>query len=858
MRSSASRGFAAGLHSLARFCPGIQSRFRSVGALACALLIFTGIVAAAQKGAQSTREDGVRPIPNHVPAWANEENFIEAVPAGQQVNGLTLVLARHPDRQRAFEKLLADQQDPSSPQYHRWLTSTEIGERFGVSNAELDELTGWLESEGLHVDWVAPARDFIGFSGSAENVGTAFHTELNYYAVNGKRKISIESPPIVPAALAPRIKAITGLYTVRAEPSAHLRAAAPASGRKTWIASPEDSLGDGYYLIGPADFKTIYDVPTDLTGVGITVGIMGRAHTNFADYTAFQNLTGVTFKDPTEVVPTAYGGVDPGPPYKTQQTIETELLADQVEATADVDWISSIAPQAKVTLVVSALYSADDSDGLHDDAQYLVQSKPIPAQVIVVSFHVCEAEAGPSESDFWNGIFSQAAMEGISAFVSSGDGGAAGCDSKFQRPPASPAPISINALCASGYTTCVGGTEFNDASDPSRYWSGSNGAGLLSAMGYIPEGAWNDPYNSSTPPKTEAAASGGGVSEYIATPSWQTGTGVPAARTGRFTPDIAFSASGNNGYVFCLAALGETCTGGSLGLAEGTGADSDVMTGITALLVEKEGKAQGNLMPHLYEMAKSAPTAFHDVTVASSGVSSCSVNTPSLCNNSIPSPTGLTGGQKGYLVDVGYDEVTGLGSLDVGNFFSSYAPFKPPAAATGSASDVTSSAATLTGKVSPNGQMTQYWFLYGTSGSLANAGQSASAEISGSGTLAVSVKIKNLEPGQKYYYRLQSSSVGGDASGAISSFTTKKATQTITFAQPKNPVTTVNLGTTILLSATASSGLPVTFSVTEGHAKLNGDTLKLNTAGTVVVAANQAGGHHDLPAPEVTRKIIVK
>jgi subtilase family serine protease len=832
--------------------PGTAFRARTAASV---LFIFatllTGAAATAQPAAGLVE---FRAIPNHVPAWASAQNLVEAVPSEEKLEGMTIVLERHPDRQQAFERLLAEQQDPSSPEYQHWLTSDEIGERFGLTTEELDSITGWLESEGLHVDWVAPARNFIGFSGLAGDVGRAFQTELNYYAVNGKRKVSIDSAPVVPAALAPSIQAITGLYTLETAPSAHVHAAQADPGQIKGLASPEYTLGDGYYLIGPADFKTIYDVPADLTGEGVTVGIMGRAHTNFADYAAFQKLTGVSFKNPTEIVPTAFGGVDPGPPYTTKQTTYTDLLADQVEATADVDWISSVAPQANVKLVISSLYSKNYSDGLHDDAQYLVQSKPVPAQVIVVSFHVCEAEAGPSESDFWSGIFSQAAMEGISAFVSSGDGGAAGCDSKFQRPPANPAPISINAVCASGYATCVGGTEFNDASDPSKYWSGSNGSGLLSAMSYIPEGGWNDPYNSNTPPETEAAASGGGASVYISTPAWQTGTGVPAARTGRYTPDIAFAASGNNGYLFCLAATGETCSGGSLGLAEGTAAGSDVMTGITALLVEKEGKAQGNLMPHLYEMAKSAPSAFHDVTITTSGVNNCSVKTPSLCNNSIPSPTGLTGGQQGYLVGVGYDEVTGLGSLDVGKFFASYVPFKAPVAETGSAGAVTAVAATLTGKISPNGQVTQYWFLYGTSSTLANANESASAELSGGGTSAVSTTIKNLTPGTKYYFRLQCSSVGGTSNGAISSFTTKKAAQTITFAQPKSPVKT---GTTITLSATASSGLPVTFSVIQGHAKLNGTTLKLNTVGTVVVAANQAGSHHYLPAPEVTRTIKV-
>ncbi len=822
--------------------------------LACAALIL-GASSMAQSASGAAGDRSLQPILDHVPSWAIEDNYIEAVPAEEPMEAMTIVLARHPDRQQAFEKLLADQQDPASPEYHHWLNSDEIGERFGLSTEELDSIAGWLESQGLHVDWVAPARNFIGFSGVAGDVGRAFRTDVNYYAVNGQRKLSIDSPPMVPAALAPRIQAISGLYTIEAEPSSRLRSAPHDSRITAATASPQYTYGGEYYLIGPADFNTIYDVPTALTGKNVTIAILGRAHTDHADYDNFREWTGVSFADPTEVVPTAYGGKDPGPAYTSPPTGSAPTLPDQLEETGDVQREGSVAPDANFLLVVASTASG----GLQPDAQYVIQSNPVKAQIMTLGYHQCEYLAGPGEVDLWNGMYAQAAAEGISVFVSSGDGGAAGCDSKFETPPANPPPISINYLCSSSYITCVGGTEFNDASDYSKYWSQSNGAELSSALSYIPEGGWNDPLNTTvTPATTEAASSGGGVSLYIPTPVWQAGTGVPAPRTGRYVPDVAFSASGNNGYVGCLAAVGEPCTGSGSSLRfaafEGTSAGGDSMGAITALLVQQEGKAQGNLAPHLYEMAKSSPSAFHDVTVATSGVSNCSVKTPSLCNNSIPSATSLTGGQQGYLVGVGYDEVTGLGSLDVGKFLSSYTPFKPPASVTEAASDITPSAATLAGRVSPNGQVTQYWFEYGTSSTLSVANLTKTQVLSSGGSVAVSARIVGLIPGEKYYYRLQSSSLGGNSSGAVETLATKKATQTIAFAQPKSPE---SVGATIVLSATASSGLPVTFSVIKGHAKLSGDSLKLTTAGTVVIAANQAGSHHYLPAPQVARTIVV-
>jgi subtilase family serine protease len=818
-------------------------------------LLAVAIAGASSAGAQSDGPAEFRAIPNHVPAWANDGNFLEAVPAEQAMAPMTLVLARHPDRQQAFEKLLADQQDPSSPDYQHWLTSTEIGERFGLSTEELDEISGWLESQGMHVDWVAPARNFIGFSGSAGDVGGAFQTDLNFYTVNGERKMSIASPPMVPAALAPLVKAITGLYTLEAQPSAHVHDSRANSSPIAGSASPEFTFGSGSsanYLIGPADFNAIYDVPADLTGKGVTIGILGRAHTDFADYANFEKLAGITFANPTEIVPAAYGGKDPGPALTSPPTGSAPTFADQVEAEGDVMREGSVAPDVKLLLVVASAASG----GLHPDAQYLIQSDPVPAQIITAGYHECEAEAGPSEVDLWNSLFSQAAAKGISVFISSGDTGASGCGSKFAKPPNPPFPISINSLCSSSYLTCVGGTEFNDASDYSKYWNSSNEAGLLSAKGYIPEGGWNDPWNTDTPPTTQTAASGGGASEYIPTPSWQTGTGVPAARTGRYTPDLAFSASLNNGYLGCFAAAGAGCTSsGDFVAFAGTSAGADSMGGVTALLDQKLGKAQGNLAPHLYEMVKSSPSAFHDVTVATSGVSNCSLKIPSLCNNSLPSPKGLTGGQEGYEVGVGYDEVTGLGSLDVGRFLASYLPFKAPVATTGLASLVKAVSATLGGKVSPNGQETEYWFEYGTSSTLSSSFLTHTETLAGTSPVTVSARIAGLVPGTKYYFRLMGSSLGGNSTGKIATFATKKEAQTIIFTQPRSPV---KVGAVIALSAKSSSGLAVTFSVVKGHAKLSGSTLTVTAAGTVEVAANQAGNHYYLPATEVTRSITVQ
>jgi len=594
---------------------------------------------------------------DHHPLWANAANSIGAVPADASLNQFTLVLTRSAAQEQAFEQLLADQQNPASRDYHHWLTPNEIGERFGVSAADLVAIEGWLQSQGLHVNWISASRTFVGFGGSAADVGRSFSAELRYYNVNGAQRMSVAADPAIPQALGPVIGAVRGLYAIDEQPAVRTTVEqAPA---------PELTSSGGSHFVVPKDFATIYDIPAAYTGAGVTIGIVSWSRTNFADFDNFRLKTNTSFPNPIEIVPTSFGGVDPGPAYTTPQSC-ISCLTGQMEATLDVERAGSTAEGANILLMVSA--PSGRRDGIGADAQYLVNTSPVPAQIVNISFGACESSAGPSGVAYWNALFRQAAAEGISVFVSSGDSGASGCDAAFSKPPASPAPNSPNYICSSQYATCLGGTQFNDTSSPSTYWNSSNSAGFASASSYIPEGAWNESTTNSV------AGSGGGVSSVIATPSWQTGTGVPTERAGRYTPDISFTSAGHDGYFGCLAAIGGSCTGSPVSFVAfaGTSAATPGMAGIAALLDQKLGSAQGNLNPTIYALAASDPAAFHDTTVATSGVADCNVNTVSICNNSVASPTSLSGGQAGYLLGIGYDEVTGLGSLDVTAFLNNY------------------------------------------------------------------------------------------------------------------------------------------------------------------------------------------
>ena len=99
---------------------------------------------------------------------------------------------------------------------------------------------------------------------------------------------------------------------------------------------------------------------------------------------------------------------------------------------------TSVAPGATIDLIVSA--GTQIKDGIRIAAEYAVDTNPIPAQIMNISFGACEADAGQPGVQFWDSLFSQAAGEGISVFVASGDAGVAGCDTYFADSATKPDP----------------------------------------------------------------------------------------------------------------------------------------------------------------------------------------------------------------------------------------------------------------------------------------------------------------------------------------------------------------------------------------------------------------------------------
>lgn len=528
-------------------------------------------------------------------------------PADTRMDRMTLVLQPDAAQQQALEALLAAQQDPQSPEYHRWLTPEDFGQRFGAAQRDIERVVAWLESHGFQVEPVAASGRQIVFSGTAAQVQGAFHTEVHFYDFNGQRHYANATDPRIPEALAEVVGGVVSLHDFHSAPMHHVHAAA--------LATPQYTSGGSHYM-SPADFATIYDVAglysQAIDGSGQSIAVAGRSNLKLTDVQAFRGTFGLAANNPTVIL----NGPDPG-------IVSTD---EQGEATLDVEWAGAVAKNASVQFVVSA--STNSSDGVALSSQYIVNHNLAP--VMSLSFGACEAVMGTSGNQFWNTLWQQAAAQGITVLVASGDSGAAGCDSPTSSSATGGAGVS--GLCSPPYSTCVGGTQFADTSNPSAYWSASNAGNFASALSYIPEAAWN-----SSGPGLGLWAGGGGASQVYTKPSWQSGPGVPADGH-RDVPDVSLNSSTHDGYLVAL--------NGQFYVFGGTSASTPSLAGLMALVAQRSAARLGNANPVLYALAAKQANAgaavFHDTTAG---------------NNSVPGQTGFTAG-------AGYDLATGLGSVD--------------------------------------------------------------------------------------------------------------------------------------------------------------------------------------------------
>lgn len=576
------------------------------------------------------------------------------VPADLPMQRMLLVLSRDPAAESGLQQLLASQQDKSSPAFHSWLTPSQFAENFGVAPQDIQTLTSWLVSHGFRVNRVGASGMTIEFSGTAGQVTEAFHTPIHTYLVDGSPHYANSSDPQIPAALAPVVAGIATLHNSPKQSAVHVLGTAHRIGNTSaWQPDFTFSgpLGTRHFL-APGDFAKIYNAAplytAGLDGTGQSIAIVARNNINLSDIQIFRIAFGLPTNDPRIII----DGPDPGDVGGPEET----------EADLDVEWSGAIAPKATIDFVVSA--STNATDGTDLSALYIVDNNLAP--VMSMSFGNCEQSLGTAENAFFNNLWEQAAAQGITVVVSSGDNGPAGCDNPNQFSPAT-GGLAVNGVASTPFNIALGGTQFNENGADSTYWSATNGPDQSSALGYIPEVVWNescgDPNQCGQP---SLFASSGGASTLYAKPSWQVGTGVPNDGK-RDLPDFSLdAAAGHDGYLLCQSGICTTNSSGQLINAElvgGTSAAAPTFAAIMSLIVQKTNSRQGQANFVLYPLA----AAQNEAICNSSAVpqAQCIFNDITQGTNSVP-------GQLGSSASTGYDLATGWGSLNAANLAANW------------------------------------------------------------------------------------------------------------------------------------------------------------------------------------------
>ncbi|MGA2966531.1 MAG: protease pro-enzyme activation domain-containing protein [Terriglobales bacterium] len=636
---------------------------RCASALCVGLVVLCAVAAFAQGPSDSPKPIVTGPIDetqlvtlagNTTPAALRPQNDRGPVADNLLFDHLLLTLKPAPETEARLAKLIDQMHRRNSPEFHRWLTPQQLGERFGAAPQDRGTIQRWLESHGFTVNRVYQNGLVIDFSGTAAEVREAFHTEVhNLVLPNGEKHIANMRDPQIPAALAPAIEGIVSLHdffpSSRAVPLGPVADETADRGLR-----PRFNIkyqGQTFHAVGPYDFATIYNVlplwDRGFTGKGVTIALVedsSLAHES--DWSSFRNVFGL--KDFTDgnfqqIYPNCK---DPG------------QNGDEIEAALDVEWASASAPGANIEL--SACPNARSVSGL--DLAILNLLDLEPPDIISDSYGLCETISGQTEVALENREAQIATALGVTFFIAQGDTGADEC-APAERTPYSTLGINSGDNTASAYAVDVGGTDFMaqynadvNGIPTSDYWSAANDPETrASALSYIPEIPWNDsctsqliysdpvfggytePYgttgfcNSKLGHQFGYATAGSGGPSTCFTgkpfipgvvsgtckgnpkPSWQTGVpGIPNDGL-RDQPDVSlFSATGVWGsfLVECMSDEkqgGAPCSAKDDALLEGGGGTSfasPAMAGIQALIDQKYGR-QGNANYVYYALAAS-------------------------------------------------------------------------------------------------------------------------------------------------------------------------------------------------------------------------------------------------------------
>lgn len=502
-----------------------------------------------------------------------------------------------------------------------YLTTDEFANTYGQDPAIIQAIRSYLGQFGIETRVAADHLDIMA-NGTAGAFDAAFSVRLQDMEYDGRRFHGTKAPPMMPENLADAVLAVLGL-TNYGNFVDHL-VPALKSLRGTSLAKPGASVPVG---LAPADFALRYNV-TPLyqagdEGQGQSVGIVTLAATVPADAFSFWSTVGAS-TDPgrLQIVPVDGGAGAPS------------LNAGSLESSLDVEQAGAVAPQANVVV-----YEAPNTDYGFADAFYQAVSTDQVASLStswgysedLIQAAIASGSEAPAYAAVFNQVFQEAAAQGITVFVASGDGGAYQAYQDYGT-----TDLSVDFPADSPYVTATGATTLPGVQDygsfslsipKERTWGWDYLWPYWQALGFPDEAtaAENLPYGS-----------GGGYSAIFPEPSYQrallahayaavpyltpinrnsawsfdpTPAVVHGQRSGRALPDLVANGDPETGYGVYSSLL-QPVLGTPWIVAGGTSFVAPQMAAVIALIDQAVGRPVGFLNPQIYRFALSSESPF--------------------------------------------------------------------------------------------------------------------------------------------------------------------------------------------------------------------------------------------------------
>jgi kumamolisin len=438
------------------------------------------------------------------------------------------------------------------------VSPSEMAANYFPAAADYQQVAQWLTSQGFSIKPATEDRLSVFATGTVAQIEQVFGTKFGRVNMAGVEYTSALAAPTLPGELAPTVLGINGLQP-HLHPHRHFMRAQSLSPQNLSNYGPPYTVSQilqAYNANGLAQ-----------NGAGQTIGIVIDTFPNSGDLTSFWSINGIN---------QSLGNIE------EVQVVGGALPSPSGEETLDTEWSSSIAPGTKVRI-----YATTDLSFVHIDEAYGAIINDLPSQPslrqVSLTYGLGELYEPVSQIQTDSQYFATLAAEGVTIFVSSGDGGATPGPN---GPGDNTGPLQVESPACDPSVTAVGGTTL--------YLNTSTGARVSESAWYL---------------------SGGGQSVVFGRPAWQTGADMPSG-SGRLVPDVASVADPNTGAYLFL--------NGSLQVVGGTSWGAPCWAGYSARI--NQGRAALNLSslgllgPRIYALNPiSGKPDFFDITTGNNG-----------------------------------------------------------------------------------------------------------------------------------------------------------------------------------------------------------------------------------------------